>query len=333
MLAATSEKLGMDHLLDFYAENQVAVPEHDFNCENNDIEVLDAFADPNTPAQCVVSRQTTQSLPNWMRPSNVSGRQSFFKIVLVPVFKTRDPYRFDIKEENFDFVMKGFGLERLRRFAHASDMNFDIIPKTDRDTVCGFLCSIFIVHFVGLYMMYDHRAGPMKCVCWATITQLSRLRTAFIRFKDMAQHPFYLLFCAAIAFNSYQDYRLSKVHNSVSSLERRTGYHAWTSIAFPTAQGSFSELSAGMSGSATSLATSERLVRMVEEILNALDDVSLLSGQIDSQSCRMIDTHVKVIRRRLKVQLVLIDLLASRVQNQLTAVSTSLYSRLLKSYP
>ena len=77
----------------------------------------------------------------------------------------------------------------------------------------------------------------------------------------------------------------------------------------------------------------ERGTRFCNEFLAATDDTSLVPDTVDLQICDQLTSHVKILSRRMTVQLLQSDYLVKRGKNQLTAVSQTISISNEKSSP
>lgn len=313
----------MEGLMDFNSQHPGFVAPNDFNSANEAINVMEVISTSHDAAPKIESRRiSVHDLSVWLRNPCRSGERTLMTLVLVPLINTRNPYRFDVNQEAFEQVLKKFGLERLYSFAHTTGMTFDVIPNTpgsqDPDGLNYY--SIFLEHFFGLYMVDDPATGSQRGMLWTAPRPMELFRDAIINLQPLARHPYFVMLAASVAFNAYHNYRLGETNFQISTVEKRTGHQGWDMIAFPSAEGEFSSLSAKMSGLATTLAANRRLNGMVDEILKVLGDTFHLPDGVEHGVCVSFETHRKFLQRRLSIQQLHIDLLMSRVQTQLTAV-------------
>ena len=122
--------------------------------------------------------------------------------------------------------------------------------------------------------------------------------------------------------NTHTPVSRAKINHEVSTVEKRTGHHGNFHLAHPAATGTLEELSAKMSGAATAIAANKRLVRMLHQMLQSVQDTTLVVGspQIAVDIMHELATSVEFILKRIEIHLISLDLVDARVRNQLTAV-------------
>ena len=241
---------------------------------------------------------------------------------------TDNPYRLDIKEDNYRHCLDRFDVSDYAPYAFSAAMTFDVIPRLHRGKMNGFFASVFSEHFFGMLSVYDEEAQCCFGLVFGADAILSRFCEALSSLKALCLEPGYCLLSTAATFNAYHNYRLTVTSHLIARVEKRTRYSSWDNIAHVTADEPLSDLSAQMSGIATSLAANRRLTKMADEILRSIDGQSTLAdGGIPWCPDHMhainqkFHSHICIIKRRVAVQQVHIELLLAQVQNQLTAVS------------
>lgn len=309
--------------MDFISQHAGPTRPYDFNSTNEMIDVMDVFSTSDDAALKIESRQISacnlsMSLQNPCRP----GQRTLITLILVPLITTLSPYHFDINENAFKHILKEFGLEILYKYAHATGMTFDIIPNASGSQDLHGLSyySIFLEHYFGLYVSADPDTGSMRGIVWTSPRLMDLFRSAIINLQTLSRHPYYIMLAASAAFNADHNHYLGDIEFKVNTVEKRTGHQGWDMIAYPSAGGELSDLSAKMSGLATSLAANRRLNGMDDEILKVLSDTSHVPNSLEHGVCTSFETHRAILQRRSSIRHLHIELLMSRVQTQLTAV-------------
>jgi hypothetical protein len=247
------------------------------------------------------------------------------------MIKDRSSYCLDISEENYKLLIRHFGLQTCLNYAHSSPTSFDVVPTYRDGAINGFQCSLFLAHFFGMYLTYDAQSTLAQGICWTGEKLMPLIQSALLHLKQLAQHPHYALLASSATFNTYHDYRIAAVNEEVASVEKRTGYRGWDVIAYDPAKGSFNELSARMSGLIISLSANRRLNSIAAEMLATTEMQDLRSSfnswGIPPPTISSFEDHVRTIQRRMRVQNTSIELVITRVKNQLTAVRDSIMIR------
>ncbi|KAL9620361.1 MAG: hypothetical protein Q9160_005061 [Pyrenula sp. 1 TL-2023] len=239
----------MEGLMDFFSQNSGPTAPTDFNSTNNMIDVMEISSTPHDPALKIESRHIhVDDLSGWLQMSCQPGQRKSLRLVLVPLISTRNPYRLDISQQAFELILKEFGLEKMYSFANTTNMTFDIVPKAHNPQHPNSLdyYSIVLEHFFGLYMAADPGTDHMHGLVWTSPRPMGLFR------------------------NAVTNLQLGKSHFQICTVEKRTGHQGWDMIAFPSAEGELSDLSAQMSGLATAITANRRLNGMVDEILKVL---------------------------------------------------------------
>ena len=259
-------------------------------------------------------------------------------IASVSLSTASKPSELDIRKENFDLLLESFGLVQCTSFAHSAAMTFDIYHEKDTSKLLH--SSIFLQQFFGVYMSYDCASNLLLGLCWGGDRILPLFLNALDYLNTLKYHPFSLLLAANMAFNAYFNWRLNVIDTFVAKVTKRTGHQGWDMTAYDVAKGTFSDLSAQMSGTATMLAANVHLSTLAQMTLKQIRAKARLDGfpntEVAGARVDAIDELVEEITSRLVLQDVEIKMLTTMAQQQLTAVRSSetpfnLYSDVLTS--
>ena len=319
----------MEGLMNMYNRFHPMVPGLGFNNKHDSISFTTVTHDPRDERVNTTHRKSAsrEELEVSLRQCPLT-RKVAACLVNVPVTKGMNPYYLEIAEEDYKHVLNRLGIWQPAVCAYSSDLTFDLVPWTEDGEIRGFYASIFMKRLFGLYMVYDERDDSSRGICWGGQNVLPGFIDALVALQSVALQPGYFLLCAAGALNLHLSRRLPLMAADVAAVEKRTGYQGWDMTAHPTAEGSLPELSARMSGDATSMAAGQRVSKVSKEILSAIEGHgSLIDGNVPlhpGPSRVIFQIHYATIKRRIKLQDIYIDFILARIQTQLTAVSIKL---------
>ncbi|KAL9113765.1 MAG: hypothetical protein Q9227_002210 [Pyrenula ochraceoflavens] len=302
----------MEGFVNFFSQHPGVVPPTDFNDANDGVDVIEIWSTKDEiPNRVVSSRIPSRDLSAWLQNSCSPCEGLLVRLITVRLITTRNPYRLDVGSEVIDQALKAFRLERCYKFAHSTAMTFDVVTEGgySLDSYSVEYLSLFVAHFFGLYVVVDPNVGFTRGLIWTASRQMDLFHDALINLRPLASHAQYALVAAGAPFNAYHNFRLGQVSMEVSNVEKRTGYQGWDMIAYPGAKGSISELSAKMSGLATSLAANKRLNKMVDEILAQSSNKKLVLHGDENPVCALFEDCRKMLERRSVIQHVHIDFL------------------------
>ena len=297
-------------------------------------------------------------------------RKMVSRIIHIPLRNPADKNYYDIKEKDFARITDLFGLSDYMRFAQSSGLSFDIIPRyttnhkkedgssNSKTRTSGFYASVYAKHFFGLYIHYSSTSNLTQAIfCGGGNIYQQFLDTFSTLPHPLYPSPFYILLVMATSINSFNQNNLDSTRNDILRLEARTGCSGWGVNVYEPLQGSFSELSNRMSGCFSSMAAHRRSVKLCLMVLGAVEETGFegldfdgggVDGVVDGDDGvvdddggggkrgseyvrRLFKDHVTVIRRRANMQDMFNELLKTRAQNQITAVSHT--RNLLTSLP
>ena len=266
-------------------------------------------------------QEVTQAIAQAGTPNN----RLLSCLITAPHSKSPYPGRIGIAEKNFKYFLDTFGLTDYAKFACSNPLSFDVVPWYENGRPKGFHASSYAKRFYGLYLVYDKDRDFTLGIFWGGPQIDHVLIAALADLRSLAEHPYHLLLVLAASLNAFNQQHLESIRVDTARVEERTGYKGWGNSHFRPMEGSFSDLSAQMSGFISSLVTHRRSVRLTLEILETIETVSLVEKDTSDEKAvalwHLLGMHVAVIRRRANVQAMFVDLLLGRVHNQVTAVS------------
>ena len=315
----------MDGLYDFYRKTAPALTEIDFNEKSDSVSVNRVYMRANgTSLELSQTRMMTEELDAGGLLHSSGSERTVACIIDVPLLVNRKPYVLDIKKKNYNLVSNYFGLSKYIKYAHSATMTMDVTPNVRDKHMNHSYYSVFVLQFFGIYTIYDRTKELTLGICWGDQRIIPLFLDALLCLKPFARHQSWILLVTAMTFNAYHNWRLHLTDDFVAQVMKRTGYQGWDMTAHDMADGTLTELSAKMSGLATSLAANRRLTSMAQEIISAIEgDVGDSSGAVpkgDKEEEKWFNDNVSTVKQRLVLQHIQINLLLAQVQNQLTAV-------------
>ena len=318
----------MDDLMMLYGEDTAKKHVMDFNEANerinfllisNDTQINDVTCMQSQTSSCDELLSAISSSPP------TSQHRPLVCLISIPLIHTSQPYRLDIRKKSYQCLLEKFGIAKYSAFGRSAANTFDLVPNYQNNKATGFFASIFVEHFFGLSLIYDATKELCLGICWAGAEMvMPRFLKSLTSLRQLSRQPCFVLFATVVAFNLYQSEQLAINDCFISRVEKRTGYQGWDMVAFEAEAGAISELSAKVSGILTSLAADKRLMRIMDDVLCAIETESMLNlcstSSNPSNPQNDLKKRLAIIKRRLGVQHMYIDLLLDRAKNQLTAV-------------
>ena len=246
-------------------------------------------------------------------------------VVTVPT-SSDNQYLLDIKEEDYRSLVDNFGLEQCIGFASSASTSFDLTPRRCSQNARDFTASFHLQDAWGLYLAYDEAQERILGLCWGIRNVLPRFVQALSILRMAALQPSYTLVAMVAALNCYHSWRSASLSQSIAQVERRTGHQGWDISMHTEASGSYSDLSARISGILTSLASNHRVLDMCDQVLSAVKrtvpecDVQAIQ-RLPRTSEDHLSFNIATLSRRLTATRVTMGFLVSRAGYQLTAVS------------
>lgn len=232
--------------------------------------------------------------------------------------------RLDINRHNFHAIISKFDLDDIVAYGKSSVQSFGQISESDGKNDSTFTAVHITDYFVQFHKCHGG-SGATRGIYWAGQRVLPFLQNAIIQQRALARHPFFLNLCTTIAFEIAIATRLSSMSELIAGIEYRTGFKIWDLHCFQPVEGSHSAISAMTSGYATSLAANKRLNRLTRCILMSFDKHSNAQadvvGRLEQHQINLFVSQVDLLLQQNETQLILIDYVTTRIQNQLTAVS------------
>ncbi|KAK0111634.1 hypothetical protein ONS95_001979 [Cadophora gregata] len=312
----------MEGLCNFYADHGVRYTSHAFNSSCQDFEVTDALIGAETTRIPVeTTRLLSSNVDNWLRAQE---RSSGLHLVWVPLLKDTIPWRYDIRESNFDAISKHFHVEKALRYGSTAAAGFANFQTGNVKSYSAFLSDLLVFAW-----SFDTSTGATRGICLGDPWIISTAQNLLQYQSALIGHPMAVGYMFIIILGTLMDRDLLRENRNIAEVENRTGYHGWKKSFVGVAKGEYATLSARISGCATSLAGQERIAKVSQE---ALAFVSTMSSEhhmqgysqflqerisLSAKTRKELDT---ILGTRLDVQESQLKFLNQRSQIQLTAV-------------
>jgi hypothetical protein len=302
-----------------------------FNDNNDEITVIELTrGEIGGPVQCSVLRIHGEEKNAWITADTAHCD----RLVLLQLLQVRlnnwiksARGQLDISKDNFNSIVTKFDLHDLIAYGQASVQSFGHVAESDGND-SSIHTSIHIDDYFAQFHKVHSNTRAMQGIYWAGERVLPFLHDAVTQQCALANHPFFLNLCTAIAFEIAITSRLSSMSELIAGIEHRTGFKIWDLHRFQPVKGSYSAISAITSGYATSLAANKRLNRLTKCILMSFDRHKSAqinaTGRLEQHQVSFVASRIDLLLQQNEIQLILIDFLTTRVQNQLTAVSHSI---------
>ena len=322
----------MDGLLSFYRLTGDTAPFAGFDEANGEICFTRIYCNTDDgEVQILNSRTIDKEEVTRSIEQAVPGKKLLSCIVTICNYKEKHaPRTLCTKESTYSYFLESMGLSNYLEFACSSILSFDVVPQYRRGKPGGFRASAYAKGFFGLFYTYDKEKDLSIGIFEASSEIYPVFLEAVLSMKSLAFYPGFLLLAMAASLNGFNQRHLEMLRLSVAGVEKRTGYAGWGNFEYKITQGTFSELSAQMSGFASSLAAHRRSVKLGTEILTTIEGMEILNDTNDQMATvnlrGILDSHISVIKRRITVQSMFVELQIVRVQNQISAVSDILWT-------
>lgn len=276
-------------------------------------------------------------------PGQNGRRQLALRLVLIPILIDHAPHHLGIRRETFEEILNQMGLKELYHYGASGCItlskfdgyvNEEPLPPLLGRCPRSQAFTVFIADYFGLWSRYDPALHATQGICMGTPTGSPKfVRHALAQFKFLITQPArFMPFVTAVALTCSLERRLESAMKSVAEVENRTGHYGWDVSRFGPAAGDFANLSARMSGLASTLAAIVRINRTTEQVLETLAHDGELKGPVTNneepeggRSARELDQLLNLMRRRCQSQLTFIQYTSIRVQNQIQAVCLNFF--------
>ena len=265
------------------------------------------------------------------RSERQDNRCSLLRLAWVALRKESLPWRIDVQESNLDLILQSFQISTAYKYAFTAPCGFKVLPTPQVGLTASSskiqIFAIFLPEIFSISWKYDFQSHQTKALCWASKWVTATLQDIISCQRALVQHPLFLALVAGSMLGQLLDRDLNLRNKTISEVETRTRYHSWVTPSSGSAEGSYAELSARMSGCAATLAGSRRIARTLHEVVQEI--VLILEKHCEVWSKEVKDMRqtmeecVEMLRKRLVMQDIQIDFLSKRVDIQLTAVSRS----------
>ena len=318
----------MDDLVRYYRECGSPMPENTFNDANDEITVIElARHGPDGPIQHEILKLSGALRDTWMAAeTSRADKMVLLQLLQLKIEKDMQPqrWRLDISKANFDAVVRKFDLDNAIGYGCSTLEVCDQFSDSHRDSKWTSF-SLHSGHYFAQYHKFRSDTRMNQGIYWTYPHLLSFMQQAVVHQRVLADHPFYLSLCTAVALGAMTDSRLSFIQHEIASIEHRTGFNVWIRDSVRPAEGDYSTLSAKASGYASSLAGNKRMTRMTRSVLTMFDRCAATHASTVRGVCRRraetVAARVDLLLHRSESQLNFIDVLIARAQNQSNAVS------------
>lgn len=317
----------MDDLVRFYRECGPLGHIRNFNDKNHSIVIIEMRRVIVSGAvEFEVLRLKESDISPWLsaKTSRPGTRVVFQLLQLAEKTDVDTSYKYlDISQNNFDTVLRKFHLQSLLDYGTTASQVFASATEGAGDSLCTF-SVIHVDDYFAMFYRHDHTMELTRGVCWTNDHIGTCLERALDYHRICAGHPLLLNLCMAQALNIATDSRLCTINDEISSIEIRTGFKVWLLAHCKPADSDLHTLSARATGNSTSVAAHRRANRVVKQLLGsvaAFHSHSLSTVDVTDEATKKICDHALLLSQRSDSQLDLLEFLATRVDNQLTAVS------------
>lgn len=226
-----------------------------------------------------------------------------------------------ISKEDHESLLNRLQLRLAYRYSFASYGGFVTLPSSDPDTMT--MCASNRMYRFAMTWTHHLPTQQTVVLCWGKSSLLSRLRGFLDQFRPWMFHPLFPALLEVRLSDQCASKLIYETVSTVGGVEMRTKHQNQIFEGTKVAQGTYAQLSAVMSGCASSLTLLNREIKLQQSILAAVDAYqkkTLESGN-SATSAGGIDECVLLLQHRLQRLRDFIETNARRAEIQLTAVS------------
>ena len=304
------------------------------------ISVSEVWHEDSSRREVIVHRTITIStIASWLRDTTKrtpEGLSCSAKFAWVQSDETR--IRRDIQSTALHKLLYEFGLQKADEF-YASAFAGSFVLPVQPSAAQHIRCYCFSYHpKLAVIWSQDCNANVIQGVVFATAPQIFALRELLGAEWRLSTHEMMPAFIVSFMLSSEIDQIHIKIKKCVREVEVRTGYHQFTNRREEAAADTLGELSAKMSGHAAKLASTTRKMRALSDlhefILEHTNENKIASedAMLESNSAEVLRSHITLMQKRLKMQMLDNDYILERVGVQRSAVSRIYYFHTAKCY-
>ena len=294
--------------------------------ETGHIDVTEITSD-SSKAELSTRKLTAREVRPWLT-SIARNRQGQFCIVWISTSVRDSQISCNISMADQESIVNDFGLYRARQLA--ASRGFICSPAENQRNSGKQHISLNTLRF-DLLWRYDHSTSTTNAICWTDddddFLSVMDAPGALKTMAGLSKHPMFIALVMASCISQDVEREIGFNADRISSVENRTRHTSYIYEEDEVAEGSFSTLSAMMSGCATALAELERDCDIVRDVLEPLRQTRWPKGEDPPQWKQSLAEEVlecaNVLEQRLKAHVSRIQYFERIANIQLTAVSRS----------
>lgn len=249
------------------------------------------------------------------------------RVVWVP-FKVTILTEFDINEESLNLILKDFEVKKM--FSLVADGTIISWPIKDYGEVRNKQCfALGIFGYCGvLIWTHDLTTSQTKAVWCGSDSEMlpfALIRQVLEHLKDLARHPMFMALVAVTSISQVARAMIETIRDQINEVENRTRHCPPGLLRCRNIVGSYTCMSATMSGCATRLVYFQTQIQLSREIFDEILGYIWPHGverpQGAEKVAREIDDCISLLQKRLEGKERRIRYLSQRANAQLTAVS------------
>lgn len=300
---------------DGFEASEISIKGRDYQIETQQIGNLD------------VTKWLTQGRESGT--DNAPGTLTLIRIVWVDLMDETEKWTVKITETNKNSILEHFDLKQAYDHSLTSDRGLVCLPMLHGPQSIKVSFSLSSYRSLRLSWTHDPSTGALSALCLGYGTEYQSkpkltcelMKSILDDLKSLAWHPMFLVVATSVLTLTGIERAIDDSRKEVVKVEMRTGHGNWEKTVWTSASGSFADLSARMSGIASSLAACECDRNFLDECLNQLstndekpvkpkDDQYLQKTaefctciQMLKQRSKQAESHIRNYSRRADIQL------------------------------